>query len=869
MVQTEFNWMNWVRRTFHRVSGKRRDLSIGRQFTAETLEDRALLSASSSFSAGRWTINADVNPQSPGETIVIDQNPADSSQLRLVINGSTFAVQSINRLRSITVNAGAGDDTVTIQLPASLSRVAVTVNGGTGNDTLNSGDHPATLRGGDGDDILNGGSGNDRLFGGKGADIVNGGGGNDLLQGDDGEDNLRGGAGLDRLIGGKGRDWIYSTDHTDSLKSDHTDMISKEQTGGLQQFHSAAEFQNWLIHSAAITQRLGYGNVFYVSGGGPAVDGVRTPENTTSTASDGHSDTNTQVKGVDEQDIVETDGKYIYTIRGDELLIIDVQQPAESNIVSRTKLPGWGSSMYLDGDRLTVISAVNRWNFYPPAGDGFANPMLMSTRIAFWNWRPETEVTTYDISDHANPKVVEDTTFDGSVTTSRAVDGRIYLVVNNNLWFGNGVINFLAPPTLDSATASPAIDWTTVLPQYTTKSYDAAGNLTVTTGALLNYASTWAPNDPLKDSSLTSILMLDIHHGDAGIDSTSTVFGVNGEVYASTDALYVAAADWSNVPWDGSSNSGPVTNIYKFDLTTDGSTLAATGTVDGTIVDQFAMDEHDGYFRIATTTNAWQNSQSCNVFVMQQQGDALFAVSSLTGLSPSERIYSARFVGDQLYLSTFRQVDPLLSIDLSDPLDPFVAGQLEVPGFSSYLQPWGDHFLVSIGQDADPQTGMVTGLQLSLFDISDSQHPQLVGTYKLSTSAWSSYSQAQWDHHAFSLFEEQGILAIPVSSWDSNSGYTTDLDVFQLDAEQGFTLLGTVEHDSEVMRSLRIGDQLFSLSESDLKINSLFDPSVEVADVPLADPNAVIDPPIIIDPPIFYLPIVGPIELDDGTTVEA
>ncbi len=866
MAQTQFNWMSWVRRTFYRGSGKRRNLSIARHATPEMLEDRALLSASSSFSAGKWTINGDLSSANPGETIVIDQNPADSSQLRVSINGSTFAVQSIDRLRSITVNAGAGDDTVTIQLPDGLSRVAVIVNGGAGNDTLNSGDHAATLRGGDGDDILNGGSGNDRLFGGKGADILNGNGGNDLLQGDDGEDNLRGGDGLDRLIGGKGRDWIYSTDHTDSVKSDQADMIAKEQTGGLQQFKSQTEFENWLVHSAAVTQRLGNGNIFFAMRGGPAVDGVLTPGSSASSTTDSHSDTNTQVDGVDEQDIVETDGRYIYTVRGDELLIIDVQQPADANIVSRTKLPGWGSSMYLDGDRLTIISYVNRWRVLPPQEE-LASPTFADSRIAFWNWRPETEVITYDISDTAAPKVVEDTTFDGSVSTSRSVDGRIYLVVDNNLWLGNGVINYFAP-TISSSIPS-VIDWSTVLPQYTTKSYDAAGNLTETTGSLLNYATTWAPNDPLQNSSLTSILMFDIHQGSAGIDSTTTVFGVNGQVYASTDALYIASSDWGDVMPGGIGQSGPFTDIYKFDLTSDGSKLAGIGYVSGTIIDQFAMDEHDGYFRIATTSNPWQSNQSSNVFVLQQQGDQLFVVGSLTGLSPTEQIQSARFVGDQLYLSTFLRVDPLLSIDLSDPLKPFVAGQLEVPGFSSYLQPWGDHFLVSIGQDADPQTGMVTGLQLSLFDISDSEHPKLVGTYKLSTSAWSTYSQAQWEHHAFSLFNEQGILAIPVSSWDSDTGYTADLDVFQLDPELGFTLLGTVHHDSEVTRSLRIGDQLFSLSDSDLKINSLFDPSVEVADVPLADPNAVIDPPIIIDPPIFYLPIVGPIELDDGQIVEA
>ena len=860
MAQSQINWTSWIRRNFHPASIKRRDVSSPGLFAPETLEDRALLSASSSFSSGRWTINGDVNPANPGETIVIDQDPTDPSQLRVVINGTTFAVQSVDRLRSIKVKAGAGDDTVRIELPESLGRISVTINGGAGNDTLDSGDHSATLRGGDGDDNLNGGNGNDRLFGGKGADILSGNGGNDLLQGDDGEDNLRGGKGTDRLIGGRGRDWIYSTSNADSIQSDSSDKIAKEQTGGLRQFHSEAEFQEWLVHSAAIAQRLGYGNVFFAQGG-PAVDFVRSPGDLASTAAGGYSDTNTQVAGIDEADIVETDGMYIYMVRGTELLIIDVRQPADSNIVSRTQLPGWGSNMYLDGDRLTVISTVNRWNSW----GSDARPMLEDSRMAFWNWHPETEITTYDISDQSSPTVLEDTIIDGTVSTSRAVDGRIYLVVNNSLWFGNGGICYLAAPIFSPDSSTNVVDWTTALPQYTTKSYDASGNVTETKGSLLDYTSTWAPNDPPYDASLTSIVMFDIHHGNAGIDSTSTVFGLSGEVYASSDALYVAAGDWSNVRWDGSSDAGPVTNIYKFDLTTSGSSLAATGTVDGTIVDQFSMDEHEGYFRIATTSNAWQVSQSSNVFVLEQVGDSLIVASSLTGLSPTERIYSARFLGDQVYLSTFLRIDPLLSIDLSNPLDPFVAGELKVPGYSSYLQPWGDHHLVSIGQDADPETGRVTGVQLSLFDISDSEHPELVGTYKLSTSAWGSYSQAEWDHLAFSLFDEQGILAIPVSGWTSDAGYTSGLEVFQLDAEQGFTLLGTVEHDSQVQRSLRIGDQLFSLSDSTLMVNLLLDPAVEVADLPLADPNESNDPgPIWLGPPIFIDPDFELVDADDG-----
>lgn len=862
MTRSTLNWMDWVSQAMGRRPLRRRVQPQPAVLAPETLEDRALLSASSSMSAGRWTINADVDPGNPSEIIVVQQSPTDSNKLQVVINGTTFSEKSAKRVRAITINSGAGDDTVTVQLPESLNRISVTVNGGSGNDNLTANSH-ATLRGGDGDDVLTGSEANDSLFGGKGDDILVGNGGDDLLQGDDGGDTLRGGEGRNRLNGGKGRDWIYSGDDADSVATDDTDVRGIEKQGGLQQFQSETDFQEWLIHSAAVNLQLGRGNIFYATMGAPWMDSVRgtsTPgSESTAGAGGDFSGTNTQVNGVDEQDIVETDGNYIYTVNGEELVIVDVRDPAAASVVSRTELAGWGSEMYLDGDRLTVISSVSWWH----AWDVYPVGMMADARFAMpiWNWRPQTEVTTYDISNPAEPKLLEDTTFDGSVSTSRSVDGRIYLVANNNLWLWQPDVYYITLEGDTDASGSivpedPAdlskLDWSTVLPQYTTKSYDAEGNETITTGSLLETPNIWAPNDPLQNTSLTSILMIDIHQGEAGIDSTTTVFGVTGDVYASANSLYLASQDWSNVSWDGSDTSGPMTALYKFDLTTDGSTLAASGSVDGTILNQFAMDESDdGSFRIATTSNTWQANESSNVFVLQQQGDKLVTVSSLTGLSPGERIYSARFLGDQLYLSTFHQVDPLLSIDLSDPLNPTVDGQLEVPGFSSYLQQWGDHFLVSIGQDADPETGRVTGLQLSLFDIGDTQNPQLVSTYKLSITAWDTYSQAQWDHHAFSLFDEEGILAIPVSRWDVETGYSAQLDVFQLDEMTGFKLLGAVSHDSEVLRSLRIGDDLFSLSYSTLKINDLTNPATEIAEVVLQIPDPVIDPT---DPPVVILP---------------
>lgn len=836
----------------------------------ERLEDRALLSASSSLKAGNWTINADLDSSELSETIVVQQSPANSNRLQVVINGTVLDERIARRVKSITINGGEGNDTISANLPAGLSRIIVTMNGGAGDDVLNAGSNRGILRGGDGADVLNGSSSADQLFGDLGDDVLNGYGSNDLLEGGAGEDTLIGGLGSDDLRGGADKDWIYSAPGTDFVESDDLDVVTAEQGVELQQFESEAAFFEWLSHTDSVNQRLGYGSILNASGG-PLLDVIR--RNDAVAAAPSHSDTNTQEAGVDEQDIVETDGEYIYSIRGTELLIIDVRVPSAPVILSRTQLGGYGSEMYLDGDHLTIISGFNDWTLMPPGDPIPFDPVIAtsSLRIAYpgWNWRPRTQVTTFDLSDRSSLKIVEQTVLDGSASTSRSIDGRIYLVVNNSLWarypylFDYAMIDTqtvsISGASLDKSVMPPVGDWSTYSPQYTTRSFDENGELVIRTGSLLDAPNIWATEDIRSSSNLLTIAMFDIHQGDEGIDSSSSVYGLSGEIYSSDDALYVAATNWTFSITTSASQS--TTSVYKFDLSTEGSKLVATGKVDGTIIDQFAMDAEDGYFRIATTSNAWQTSQSSNVFILQQQGDDLVTVSSLTGLSPTERITGARFVGDHVYLSTFLFIDPLFSIDLSDPLAPVVTGELKVPGFSSYLQQWGENFMVSIGQDADPQTGMVSGLQLSLFDVSGDE-AVLVDTYKLGVSSWDAYSQAQWDHHAFSLFDAEGILAIPVSRWSSNSDRATELQVFQLDAVNGFELLGTVEHESEVMRSLRIGDQLFSLSDTELKINLLTDPETEIADLELrqniTDPEPFPGPipiPTLPEPDVVIVPV--------------
>ena len=229
------------------------------------------------------------------------------------------------------------------------------------------------------------------------------------------------------------------------------------------------------------------------------------------------------------------------------------------------------------------------------------------------------------------------------------------------------------------------------------------------------------------------------------------------------------------------------------------------------------MDEYDGMFRIATT--GWGSQRSNNLFVLTQVGDQLEITGSLTGLAKGERIYSVRFMGKRAYVVTFRQVDPLHSVDLSDPSNPVVSGELEIPGYSAYLHPMGEDHLIGFGMDGN-DAGQLDGLQLSLFDVNDLSNPLRIDKLHLEGRS----SEAMGDHHAFSYFPDQNTLAVPVGN---------SLEVFTVTAENGLKHLGSIVHNSSVRRSVRIGEFVYSLSAGLLKVNRLDQPDVEVAAVEL------------------------------------
>jgi len=504
-----------------------------------------------------------------------------------------------------------------------------------------------------------------------------------------------------------------------------------------------------------------------------------------------YSTTNIQVEGVDEADCVKTDGTYLFIASGDAVSIVRAYPPGSMENVTRVEMRAelgldsnyyiWINGIYLDGPRLAVVASVSGPNYY--SNNSIFVPMV---------WRVPDDKTVVSIF---SLKLPEDPVLQGSFgisgypITSRMTGGVLYAITQQYIW------------TYKSDLAKPM-----------TYGPDGSGELPAT--------SIRFDPDCVDSSSFINVLAVDVE----GLRSepTSILAGYASTIYMSQEALYLTFQKWTGgsvveVQSGGvstnvakASNDSYYTSIYK--LSVDGLSIkpAAQGVVPGYMLNQFSMDEKDGRLRVATSSG-WMDQQSNSVFILDEH---LNVTGELRGIAPGERIYSARFMNDTLYLVTFRQVDPLFVIDLSDLTAPSIIGQLKVPGFSSYLQPLDQGHLLGIGM----QNG---SLKLSLFDVTQPASPTEVGTVVV--PGWSN-SQAMWDHKAVLFDAESGTLAIPITSYDKGWNYSSSIMVFDVNQThvgvRGQVFAGSMEY---LMRAQYIGDFLYSISDSTIRVNLMSD----------------------------------------------
>lgn len=576
----------------------------------------------------------------------------------------------------------------------------------------------------------------------------------------------------------------------------------------------------------------------------------------------GVSATNVQEQGVDEPDLVKTDGELMALVTGQQLRLLDVSDPRQPVLRSTTPLAGWNAELLLDGDRLLVLQHVEPWA-EPLATNVLGAPAPTTAagdeapgagRIApGWSGPARTTITLVDVGDPAAPRVQRTWTVDGSYLSARLVEGTARIVLRSDVASRLPFVYPSGPAAEEAAeranrevvAASTLGDWVPTL------------TVTDASSSVID-ESPVAPCDELYRPSrfagfgMLSVLTAELDGGGIDPDDGVGVLSTGETVYASPTSLYVATTQW--VPEDGATSQSDVdirpapvegtqrTDLHQFDTSGSGpARYLASGSVDGYLLNQFAMSEHGGHLRVAVTEGQWSEQSASSVVVLSRRDDRLTEVGRVGDLGRGERIYAVRFLGDTGYVVTFRQVDPLYVIDLSDPTAPRQLGELKIPGYSAYLHPVGEGLLLGVGQDATDE-GRALGSQISLFDVSDPADPRRVATIQMGDGT---NSEVEYDHRAFLVW--QGLAVVPYMSyrWDTDEGESlwAGAIAVDLDAEApGLTERGRITHTdqgdagqvspqsarwwdvnygSQIRRSIVIDDTLLTVSARGLLASDL------------------------------------------------
>ena len=539
------------------------------------------------------------------------------------------------------------------------------------------------------------------------------------------------------------------------------------------------------------------------------------------------SGTNVQVEGVDEADIIKTDGRRIIVSSGEWVTVVDVTG-SEPEITGRVNVPNNNASeMLFYRDRVLLLSTG--WgNIRPLAEERSSDGEI--ARSSFW--RPESSMLSItEVLLDETPRRGNTLQIEGGYLSSRSIGGTAHVVFN----YYPGELGFVVPQnsrsqsSLDVATQANRLavqnttlaDW---LPQYRTISADGSVR---EEGQLLNCSRVNTPSR-FNTFSTLGVLTLDLTNAlEKGV--ASATFAGGQIVYSSTENLYVVTDTpvpqlfWENQESRAELENQYRTSIHKFSLGSGGAKYQASGSVKGHLLNQFSMNEYDDHLFVAATDGSpWGGNSESFIHSLTQEEQNLVNVGSVGNMGRGERIYSVRFIADRGYVVTFRQVDPLYVVDLSDPAEMRVLGELKIPGYSAYLHPISSDLLAGVGADAT-STGRITGAKVSLFDVSDPANPRELDNWVLADAQ----SNVEWDHRAFLWWEPQKALVVPVQSWnnpDRNGALVLDVD-----RDDGISLRGTIQHDTSkdnyynyiyhIIRSLVIGDDLWTLSSAILQSN--------------------------------------------------
>jgi len=563
-----------------------------------------------------------------------------------------------------------------------------------------------------------------------------------------------------------------------------------------------------------------------------------------------YSTTNIQEEGVDESDKFKSNGAQFFIAKGPTLRIIDAVPFTDMAELASVDFGGYMlDSLYLVGTKVLVLGQT--WGLGDPRG----GPEIMIWPPYYQN--ATTLVAEVDVSDPANPVITQQNELDGSLVTSRLTNGRLIVVLT------------IAPPVPENLNVftAGAIGVDDVLPRMRARNGSES---------VMVPAENWYHPETPDGYYSTAVLTFDAADVTAPL-GTVAVLANAGTIYASTEALYITDTEYTE-----DNNYRSTTALHKLAFNDEGiAEYVASGSVPGRLLNQFSLGEYEGYLRVAThidpdwlwgaegvdvavavadtgareqdaddatdadpdTDGPRANSENNAVYVLDEVDGVLEIVGAVEDIAPTEQLYAARFLGTRGFLVTFLRIDPLFVLDLTEPTNPQLLGELEIPGYSDYLHPFGDDLLIGVGRSTreSPWGGVVPdAVQLSLFDVSDLANPTLL--HQLELGGYGSTCDASWTHKAFTFMPDRALLAIPLqlmpeqsdpyNDWEYYYGPVFDgVACFTVDAENGFTELGRVEsvvydnwyYWSEWRRAAVIDDVLYAVTPAGVRAASMDD----------------------------------------------
>ncbi len=574
--------------------------------------------------------------------------------------------------------------------------------------------------------------------------------------------------------------------------------------------------------------------------------------------------TNNQVAGVDEADFVKNDGQYIYLAQNGVLRIVDAWPADQTHEVSATPLEGEPKKLFVLGDTALVYVAIGS------SSNGYYNrDCTYGYDCDFSGDGTSTKLLVFDLADRTAPQLTREVTLSGSLITARRIGSAVHTVVTQA---ANPFPRIEYAPT--EWLCAYRSDWrhpTEPTPYYKMLARHAFSEMREKNIAAIENTDLDAKMPSLTDSSgltptgetascsslyassisdgsaFTTLLSLSLDH--PGPMKASTIVSRSGAIYASADALYMAVPH----QWEGD-----ISTVHKFAIDDNPAhtRYVASGIVTGRALNQFAMDEKDGFLRIATTDGHVPSPDVASYLsVLAEQGDDLVTVGQVGNIAPTEDIRSVRFDGDRAFVVTFKKTDPLFAFDLSNPHAPQQLGELKIPGFSTYMHMLDANHLLTIGYDADDHGSFAffDGVLLQIFDVTDPSQPTLAHKHVIGTRG--SSSEALTNHLAFTWYPEESLLALPMTicegGGDGTYGQTmtfAGLMVFDATIDSGFAEHGRVAHtldphascynwwtqaSSTVKRSLFLDNFVYSISDAELKVRDVGALGTELVTVPL------------------------------------